>query len=76
MTTPKTPKKKQTIQQEIKQIEKETTQINREIKKLENEIKQLDKEIAKLDKELNTPTSDKPKKQKPTKKFVSPPPTL
>ena len=36
MTTPKTPKKKQTIQQEIKQIEKETTQINREIKKLEN----------------------------------------
>jgi uncharacterized protein YlxW (UPF0749 family) len=69
MKTPKTPKKKQTIEQEIKQIEKETTQLNQEIQK-------LDKEIAKLTKELNTPTSDKPKKQKTTQKFVAPLPAL
>jgi len=69
MTTPKTPKKKQTIEQEIKQIEKETTQLNREIQK-------LDKEIAKLTEELNTPTSDKPKKQKQVQKFVAPLPAL
>ena len=36
-------KKKQTIEQEIKQIEKETAQINREIKQLEREIKRIEK---------------------------------
>jgi len=50
MTPLKPPHKKQTIEQEIKQIE--------------NEIKILDREIAKLTKELSTPSSDKPKKNK------------
>ena len=48
---------------------------NKYIGKLQKEIKQLQKENQKLQKQLNTPPSDKPKKQTTTKKFVTPVPT-
>ena len=57
-----TPKPKNSIDQQIKQLEKE--------------IAQLEKENEKLQKQLNSPPSDKPKKRTTAKKFVAGLPTL
>ena len=54
----------------------QTQKLDQQNKKLQKEIKQLQKENQQLQKQLNTPPSDKPKKQNPTKKFVATPPTL
>lgn len=52
--------------------------LDQQIKQLEKEIQQLQKEIQQLEKiykpKPNSPTTDKPKKQNPTKKIVAPPP--
>lgn len=61
MTTPKTPKQKQTLDQQLKKLEKEIQQLQKEIKQLENTHKP----------KPNRPVTDKPKKQNPTKKFVA-----
>ena len=42
---------------------KPKTSIDQQIKQLEKEIAQLEKENEKLQKQLNSPPSDKPKKQ-------------
>lgn len=59
------PKQKQTLDQQLKKLEKEIQQLQKEIQQLEKIYKP----------KPNSPTTDKPKKQNPTKKFVATPPT-
>ena len=52
--------------QKPKTLDQQLAQLNKEIKQLQKEIKQLEQQTK-----PNRPSSDKPKKQNPTKKFVA-----
>jgi hypothetical protein len=54
--------------QKPKTLDQQLAQLDKEIKQLQKEIKQLE-QIYKP--KPNSPSSDKPKKQNPTKKFVA-----
>jgi hypothetical protein len=52
--------------QKPKTLDQQLAQLDKEIKQLQKEIKQLEQQTK-----PNRPSSDKPKKQNPTKKFVA-----